>query len=279
MNDTDSGSRIIKYSAGEHRYRVVLNADSISELYVDGTKIAESGYSNYEPLIKELLDRVEADLRKANLEREKALKQLAEAEVKHKEMIVEREHAETARIQAHQYQKEAELHQEHTEQLAKQKLEHGRQAKLLAESHRVQSGLSLKQGEAQRRQSQLALKQTEAELRQAKINIEQHLAQRQLAVGARQLADAQRRQARLHRARAEKDRKLVEDIISEILIDGLVKNKPALISFELNADDFTVNGIKQSPALHSRYKSKYLEAAGGKISMHKNAGSTTIRID
>lgn len=221
--DDDLGTRIIKYSADGRRYRIVMEGDKIGEIFVDGVKLNTAQYSDYEPAVKKIIARIEADLRQASLNREMADKQRGETELHRQESIRHREFAEAQHLKAQQLAREA-----------------GEQAN-------VQAG------------------KVKAHQEQSKVH--------------RIKADNDRKAAEVHRAQAEKDKQLVDDMIDEVVSDGLSTTKASLTSIVLDANSLNVNGVKQSVELHARYKTKYLKNDGKRITYKRSDGSTSIMID
>ena len=279
VNDDDSGTRVIKYSADGHRYRIVMNGDKISDVYVDGAKLTASQYADYEPAVKKIIARIEADLHQVALDREKADRQRGEAESHRREAMKHRESAEAQYLKVQQLAKEAAGHQEHLNETIKESQEEAIRAKHVAEKqHEAAEDLNnykqiqRSQGEIERQQAKVQAAQSEAARQQAK-------AQAALSEAAGQQAKIQRMQADKDRARAERDRQLLEGLIDEVVSDGLSQSKAFLTSLVLDAESFSLNGVKQSAELHAKYKSKYLKSPAKKITYKRSETSTLIMID
>jgi hypothetical protein len=54
-------------------------------------------------------------------------------------------------------------------------------------------------------------------------------------------------------------------MMTEIVSEKLVDSRSALKSVSLDSKEFTVNGIKQSDALHQKFAAKYLKDKNGRM--------------
>jgi hypothetical protein len=258
VNEDNAGTRVIKYSADGHQYRIVMNEDKISGIYVDGAKLSASQYAEYEPTVKKIIARIETDLRQAALDRELADKHRAEADVHRQQAMKHRESAEEQRLKTQQLEKEAEEHQRHIEKTIVENKEHAIQAQRMAELQHTAADVARQQAQVHHSQADESRKRAQAHRLQAAHD---------------------RTQAEVHKAKGEKDKQLLDDMMNEAVSDGLTNSKESLTSLVLDAETLTVNGIKQSSAVHAKYKSKYLKNAGKKISFKRSGTSTTILMD
>ncbi|RYY25029.1 MAG: hypothetical protein EOO04_12325 [Chitinophagaceae bacterium] len=278
--DDDLGTRIIKYSADGRRYRIVMEGDKIGEIFVDGVKLNTAQYSDYEPAVKKIIARIEADLRQASLNREMADKQRGETELHRQESIRHREFAEAQHLKAQQLAREAGEHQLHLNKSTKQSNQQSIQEQHgVAEELNNQTQIHRAQAEAQEKQAQVHRTQAEVEQKQANVQAGKVKAHQEQSKVHRIKADNDRKAAEVHRAQAEKDKQLVDDMIDEVVSDGLSTTKASLTSIVLDANSLNVNGVKQSVELHARYKTKYLKNDGKRITYKRSDGSTSIMID
>jgi colicin import membrane protein len=58
--------------------------------------------------------------------------------------------------------------------------------------------------------------------------------------------------------RDKRESRLMEKFIEELIIEKIIKNRKELDSFQLSDSELIVNGIKQSTALHEKFRGKYV---------------------
>jgi hypothetical protein len=227
----------------------------IQEMYVNGEKLSEDKYAEYEPVIKEIDEQIERDRAQAELDRQQAERDREQA-------MRDRQQAERDRQHAMRDQEQAKLDRAHADK-----------DRLQAEQDREQSIRDRQQAEKDRLQANLDREQAMRDDVQAKRDREQAIKDRAQADRDRLQAEKDRAQAELDRQQAakdriqaEKDRKeaqaLLKSIIEEMISDKLVKDKESLNGFRLTEDAFVVNGVKQSQELHTKYLQKFIKRAG-----------------
>ncbi len=63
----------------------------------------------------------------------------------------------------------------------------------------------------------------------------------------------------MDRKQAEEDRKLFDQMVNELISEKIVESRNALSSLSLDSKEFSINGVKQSDAMHQKFATKYLK--------------------
>lgn len=169
-------------------------------------------------------------------------------------------HLEEDMKEAKKHRAEAEEHRKHAEA-----------DRQLAEKHRK---------EAEKHREEVEVHRKEAEEHRAVANKHREEAEvhRKEAARHREEAAKHREEAEVHRKQAEEHRKLMEEMIDEIIKEKIVASRDDLRSVELSADEFSVNGKKQSNDLHQKFKKKFLKG-NGKLEFEYSNRGTRLSID
>src|SRR6218665_2989131 len=228
-----SGESVISHTENGHKYKIRLEKSKIVELIVDGKEVPPAEYSKYDPMVKKILEQVEKDRIQAEKDRAQAEKDRAQAGK-------DRERAEVDRLQADKDRVQAEKHRVQAEQDREE-----------ATKHREEAEKARAQWQIDRERA--AKDRIQAEEDGASWEID------------RQQAEKDRARAEIDRKKAEQDRKLFEAMLDDVVSEKLVENKDALKSLTLDDKEFTVNDVKQSDEMHSRFKAKYLKAGQTRI--------------
>jgi hypothetical protein len=138
-----------------------------------------------------------------------------------------------------------------------------------AERDRVQAARDREQAERDRSQSLLDREQAEKNRLQADQNREQAERDREQAERDRLQAERDREQAGRDRIRAEEDRKMTENLIRDLIADGIVPDRDSVHTVKLDADEFIVNGKRLPEALEKKYLAKYAKK-GLSMSYHND---------
>jgi hypothetical protein len=128
-----------------------------------------------------------------------------------------------------------------------------------AEKDREQATKDRARAEVDRTQAEKERQQADKDRAQAEKDREQAEKDREQATKDRAQAEKDRAQAEIDRKKAEEDRKMIDAFLTEIVSSNLSSNKNDLKSIMLDDTQFTINGTKQSDAIHSQFKTKYLK--------------------
>lgn len=239
----------------------------IQEMYVNGEKLSEDKYGEYEAVIKEIDEQIERDRAQAELDRQQAERDREQASR-------DREQAEKDRQQAMRDQEQAKRDRAQAE-LDRQQADRGREQSVRdraqAEKDRLQANLDREQAMRDDVQAKRDREQAIKDRAQADRDRLQAEKDRQQAELDRQQAARDRIQAEKDRKQAEEDRKMLLSMVEDMINDKLVKDKDAINMFRLSNDEFWLNGVKQSAELHAKYKAKYIKQANYQI----NYGSSS----
>jgi len=155
-----------------------------------------------------------------------------------------------------------------------------------AEKDRAQAEIDRQQADKDRERADLDRKQAEkdrlvaeedrkrADLDRARADEDRKEAEKDRAQADldRKQADKDRVQADLDRKQADKDRKLVDDMLNELVTEKIIEDRDAIKSLTLDNNELSVNGTKQSPEIHSRFKKKYLKDSQSQIKYQNSEG-------
>jgi len=243
-NNGDEVQRIETEIDGKE-FKIKLVNDKIVSMYVDDEKVAPADYGKYETQITEIREQIkrdriqaEKDRHQADLDRQQADRDRAQAEKDRHQADLDRQQADRDRVQA--------------------------------EKDRHQADLERQQADGERGQVEKDRQQAERDRHQADLDREQ-------AGRDRIQADKDRAQAEIDRKHAEEDRKVMAQLISDLVSDKIIPNEDALHNLTMDDDEMTVNGKKQPDAVFNKYKEKYKRFAGGEFSYENSYNGTSHR--
>jgi len=121
---------------------------------------------------------------------------------------------------------------------------------------------------AARDMKQAAEDQVQAKRDQEQAQKDQQQAQKDQEQAARDQDQAKldQEQAKRDQAQAEEDQKMIKAILDDLVNDKIVPDEKSVREITLNADEMTVNGVKQPESVYKKYKTKYNHFALGNFS-------------
>jgi colicin import membrane protein len=142
-----------------------------------------------------------------------------------------------------------------------------------ASRDQVQAGRDMEQAakdreDAKREQAQASQDQIQArrDQEQAKRDQEQAVRDREQAQKDQEQAKLDQEQARRDQALAKEDQRLMKEMLTDLVNDKIVPDENSVREVTLNADEMTVNGVKQPDSVYQKYKTKYARFARGNFS-------------
>ena len=251
----NSGVSNIETTKNNKRYEIQEVDGQLRSLKVDGEAIPEDKFGIYQKELNEISSEVKEQRENAEIARKDAEKARGEAEILRKQ-------ADGMRIEAEKMKEAAGKMREQAaglKALADVSRKHAEEARGLAETARIEAGKHREDAESMRKI--------------ADLNREQAAEHRKLAEEHRKLAEVSRKQAEVNRAAFQK---LQEELIDDLIKEGVIKDENNL-SYKLNSDELVVNEVKQAPAVHQKFKHRYVKEAGWETIYNTN-GRTGINI-
>src|SRR6185503_19429322 len=137
-----------------------------------------------------------------------------------------------------------------------------------AQAKRDQAQARRDQELAARDMKQAAEDQVQAKRDQERAQKDQQQAQKDQEQAARDQDQAKldQEQAKRDQAQAEEDQKMIMAILDDLVNDKIVPDEKSVREITLNADEMTVNGVKQPESVYQKYKTKYNHFALGNFS-------------
>ncbi len=278
----NEGNSQINVDFEGQRYEIKSTSGKINELMIDGKLIPESDYGKYDVALKKIMKQVEEDRKQAEIDRAAAEKDRIQADKDRIQADKDRAAAERDRVQADRDRESAEKDRKSAE---KDRLQADKD-RIDIEKNRVQGDRDREAAQKDRLQAERDREAAEEDRLQAdkdRMNAEKD---RMNAEKDRQQADKDRLQAEKDRAaaeidrkNAEEDRKLIDKLLNELMSTNLITDRKELTSMILDATQFSINGVKQSDALHEQFKKKYLGTGRNKISFRSTETFRGISIE
>ena len=251
----NSGVSNIETTKNNKRYEIQEVDGKVTSLKVDGKSIPEDEINLYQKDLNKISVEVKDQREKAEVARQDAEKARGAADVMRKQADGMRIEAEKMREAAGKMRVEAEK----MRGLADLNRKQAEETRGLAELARIEAGKQRINAEDMRKLADIS---------------------REKAEDQRVIAEESRKHAELARKEAEKNRvafeKLQSELITDLKAEGIIKGKSDF-SYKLNNEELVVNGIKQSAAVHQKFKNKYVKESGWEI-MYNTNGRTGYSI-
>jgi bla regulator protein BlaR1 len=258
---------------------------SVTELIINGNVIPQGDFDQYLYIFDEIENRShetaeeqEGDDRVAVLERQisKTQERLEEEQAKQQEVMEKQQEAQQA---AEEKQQEAQQQALEKQQEAEEKQQQARQ-----EAIEKQQEIEEKQREAQQ---QALEKQQEAEEKQREAQQErmekqqqdeqQRLEKQQEALEKEQEARQEAQQVQQEKIRGAADR-TINQIIGDMIEQGLVESKEAVHSFSLDSHGMSVNGTQMPEDTYQTFRDKYIKNANNHYNYRHHGTGTQVDV-
>ncbi len=246
------------------KYRVKINNNQISELYVDEQKIAAEKIGDYKKITDEMM-------RQAKVDMEQSRKDLAQSKIDLEQAKKDMEQSsmdmERSKIDQQQSQEDLEQSKKDMEQ-SKKDLEQSKKDMEQSKKDMEQSKKDMEQSKRAMEQYKKELEQSKKDRKQSKKDLEQSKKDAETAMKDAQTANID---SETSKKDSEQSRILQENIIQDLINEHIINSKQELISYKLDNTSLIVNGVKQLEAMHKKLKSKY--GNGDKWSMMYNSAN------
>ena len=249
-------------------YRLIIINDKLTELYVDGKLVPPDQYSRYEETIKKIKEQLRLDRIQAKKDQEQAMKDQAQAKIQQEKAVKDQQQAKIDQEAAMKDQAAAKIQQEKAEK-------DQQQAKIDQEAAtKDQAAAKIQQEKAAEDQQQAKIDQENAVKEQAQAKIQQEKAAKDQEQAMKDQAAA-----KIDEERAKEDQRLMKQLISDLVKDGIVSDEKSLQSVKISSTELLVNDKKQPDEVHLKYKTKYPRFATGNFSYEvSNDGNKTIHM-
>ncbi|MES1215233.1 MAG: M56 family metallopeptidase, partial [Bacteroidota bacterium] len=236
--DKSAGKETIVLKTDGNEYKLVKLNGELAYLVVNDEKIPKEKMGDYSDLLKKI---------NAQLERMKEEQEIRDKEQAIRDKEQEQRNAEQEIRNKEQAQRDIEQEIRNKEQAQRNEEQEKRNTQQL-QQNQEQKKRDAEQDIRNKEQAQRDAEQVIRNKEQAQRDAEQVIRNKEQA----------QRDAEL--------KKLIDDLVS----DKIITEKKSLRSFTLDDDEFIVNGVKQSPEVSKKYKTKYLKLSGGTYNYRNN---------
>jgi len=242
-------------------YQLILVNDKLTELYVDDKLIPSDQYNRYEEIVKKIKEQLRIDRIQAEKDQQRA--------------IADQKKAKTDQEQAMKDQIAAKLQQEKAEKDQRQAMANQKKAKADQEqAMKDDAAAKLQQEKAAKDDQQAKLDQENAMKDQTAAKLQQEKAakdQQQAKIDQEQAMKDQAN-AKIDEERAKEDQRLMKQLISDLVKDGIVTDEKSIQSIKMSSTELLVNDKKQPEEVYLKYKAKYPRFATANFSYEVSAG-------
>lgn len=254
INNVDGKNReTITTEVDGSGYKLEFLNDKLTELWVDGNLVPADQYNKYGLVIRKLKEQMRLDKIQAKKDQEQATKDQVQAK---KDM-------QQAKRDEEQAMKE--------QQLAKLDMER-------AQKDQHQAKLDQEQASKDQVQAKLDKEASEKDQQQAKLDQEQAIKDQVQAKLDQEQAMRDQGQAKLDQKQAEEDQRLMKQLVSDLIKDGIVGDEKSLVSVELTPEGMKVNGKKQPDEVFAKYKQRYIRFATGEFFYSNSPNGKSIQM-
>ena len=249
-------------------YKIEMEDEKITSLYVDGKLIPPEQYSQYEAVISKIKEQMRLDKIQAKKDQEQAVKDQQQAKLDQEQAVKD--------------QQQAKLDQEHAikdQASAKLDMERAKEDQQKAKADQEQAGkdqqrAKLDQEQANEARANAKIDMQRADKDQQKAKLDQEQAGKDQAQARLDQEHAMKDQARakIDQQQAEEDQRLVKQMITDLIKDGIVTNEKSLLSITIDSEGMTVNDKKQPDEVYKKYKEKYNRFATGNFNYSNSPG-------
>jgi hypothetical protein len=249
--NTRTGKEHISIDHNDQTYELEFIDGKMTAFSIDGTAVPPEKWGEYDTAISEIKEQIKRDRIQAEQDRKQAER--------------DRQQANRDRLQAQKDRQQAMRERAK----ADQDRERARQDRLQVDKTRDRSTQDRLQAEKDREQANRDRLQADKDREQANRD-------RLQADKDREQAELDRAQAEKDRARAAEDRKMLDNLVNDLVSDKLINSRTDIHELVLNGNEMILNGQKQSDDVHKRYIGKYESFSKSGITYKSDGNNRTI---